>query len=364
MEYFTGLPSNFELLLVAAVMILSMKLDFVPLLFIICICIFYLLIAIIYQADPTVVLPVLLTGYLVFGRSKVVKSSENLSFLLLAMGIVLISAWLQAFGFISPEAFANKSFYSRVDGLDVGRTAGVVGNKSSFALICITAIILLVLRSKYHEQVKEKLKSKLCLLVAIFFALSLFIPQGRSELPIAISILLLIFPYLFSKKPSFITIQYTIMFIIILVFLIIFWQEIISLAELIIALGGSHRSWQIGRVQEILVSGSFTEIVFGIGLDQYQVIYNDKVIHNFYWKLLLELGLVSLLLTISLMLFMVNRLFNLFNFENKINNLVWVAAIVASMTIVLSNASIVMNAYFYLFLLLIKIKKWTAVDEY
>ena len=71
-------------------MILSMKLDFVPLLFIICICIFYLLIAIIYQADPTVVLPVLLTGYLVFGRSKVVKSSENLSFLLLAMGIVLI----------------------------------------------------------------------------------------------------------------------------------------------------------------------------------------------------------------------------------------------------------------------------------
>ena len=161
-----------------------------------------------------------------------------------------------------------------------------------------------MLRSKYHEQVKEKLKSKLCLLVAIFFALSLFIPKV-GELPIAISILLLIFPYLFSKKPSFITIQYTIMFIIILVFLIIFWQEIISLAELIIALGGSHRSWQIGRVQEILVSGSFTEIVFGIGLDQYQVIYNDKVIHNFYWKLLLELGLVSLLLTISLMLFMV-----------------------------------------------------------
>ena len=59
---------------------------------------------------------------------------------------------------------------------------------------------------------------------------------------------------------------------------------------------------------------------------------------------------------------MVNRLWNLFNFENKINRLVWVAAMASRPQ--LSNASIVMNAYFYLFLLLIKIKKWTAVDEY
>ena len=329
-----------------------------PLVIVLCSSIMYLSVAVFNQSDLTVVLPLIMSFYLIMGRYSQADLSSNFLTLLFMMIIASLTAWLQAFGFISPEAFADKNFYSRVSGFDVGRTAGITANKSSFALVCISAIYLLLIKYKYLISNKKIIASYFTLILATFFALSLVVPQGRSELPIAIMFLILIAPNFISSKSKSVTLLYILMFISLLLAVISYWNQFRYLFDLVLSVGGGHRAWQLERVQDIFVTESFLKIIFGIGIDQYQEVYNDKVIHNYFWKMLLEFGLISLFLIIPLMSFVAVSLWRSFYKENKINQFAWTFGFSSSLLIILYHASIVMNAYFYLFLFLLKTHEW------
>lgn len=330
-----------------------MNVDRVVVVFSLLLCVVFLLRAIFLISDPSVILPVFLSIYLIFGRVNTNLTHNNLNLFLLLAVICVLTAWLQSAGILDPNLFSAKKFYSRVDNLDFVRSAGILSNKSSFSLICITCSIILYKKSVNYRDDGAIYKFKLAIFGVIFFASSLLIPQGRAELPIALALLGLTLPLLISSKHLWASLIYISMFFALVALIWYFWDYILLLIDIIYALGGNHRSEQVEIIKEAMPKGTFIELLFGIGLDRYQTLFNDQVIHHYFWKMLFELGLLASFFCFGLICVITLKLWIIYRAENLLNRALWITTLCVSLLIVITHSSMVTNGYFYLTIFII-----------